>query len=447
MKNQTQNENFFGKEPGMERSHDDVSYLKKILSLGPAGPRSFLKKRMIWLVCAAAAVILAGAVIVYASTGKAQIRYRTAEVKKGDLTVTVTATGNLQPVEQVEVGTEVSGTIKTVLVGYNSRVKKGDVLAKLDTTKLEAQVLQSEATLKYAKAKLEEAKATAAETESKLNRFKESLELSGGKVPSRAEYDAADAAYKRAKAGEATARADIAKAEATLKSNRSDLENATIRSPINGIVLERKVDPGQTVAASLQTPLLFKLAEDLKQMELNIFVDEADIGKVAVGQTAIFTVDAFPDKKFPARVKEARFASKTENNVVTYETVLEVDNSEMLLRPGMTATAFITVNSITDVTLVQNSALRFTPPQDKAQNGGQSGSQLITSLIGRRPPGAGQRPAQQKQNDNTAVWIVEGQEIVRIPVKVGATDGTMTEVLEGNLVPGSHVATDIVRQK
>lgn len=429
----------------METPHDDVSYLKKIL--GSAGSPSFFKKRMIWLVCAAAAVVLAGAAIVYASTGKAQVRYRTAEVKKGGLTVTVTATGNLQPVEQVEVGTEVSGTIKSVFVDYNSRVKKGDVLAKLDTTKLEAQVLQSEATLRYAKAKLEEAKATAAETQSKLNRYKESLELSGGKVPSRAEYDTADAAFKRAKAVEATARADIAKAEATLRSNRSDLEKATIRSPINGIVLERKVEPGQTVAASLQTPLLFKLAEDLKQMELNVFVDEADIGKIAVGQTAVFAVDAFPEKKFPARVKEARFSSKTENNVVTYETVLTVDNSEMLLRPGMTATAFVTVNSVSNATLVPNSALRFTPPQDKAQNDGQSGNKLVANLIGRRPPGSGQKPAQQKVNDNAAVWKADGNGLVRVPVKVGATDGTMTEVLEGNLEPGSSVATDIVRQK
>lgn len=442
---QKQDNNFMGKEPSMERSDNDVSYLKKILS--SAGSRSIFKKRTIWLVCAAAAVILAGAVIVYASTGKTQVRYRTAEVRTGGLTVTVTATGNLQPVEQVEVGTEVSGTIKAVLVDYNSRVKKGDILAKLDTTKLEAQVLQSEATLRYAKAKLEEAKATGAETLSKLNRFKESLELSGGKVPSRAEYDTAEAAFKRAKAVETTARADIAKAEATLKSNRSDLEKGTIRSPINGIVLERKVEPGQTVAASLQTPLLFKLAEDLKQMELNIFVDEADIGKIAVGQTAIFTVDAFPDKKFPARVKEARFSSKTENNVVTYETVLEVNNSEMFLRPGMTATAFITVNSVSNVTLVPNSALRFTPPQDKTLNDSQSGNKLVANLIGRRPPGAGQKPAQQKQNDNAAVWKVEGDGLVRVPVKAGVTDGTMTEVLEGNLVPGSFVATDIVRQK
>ena len=178
----------------MERSHEDVSHLRKILS--SAGSQAFFKRKIIWLVCAAIAVVLAGAVIVYASTGKTQVRYKTAEVKKGELTVTVTATGNLQPVEQVEVGTEVSGTIKAVLVDYNSRVKKGDVLAKLDTTKLEAQVLQSEATLKYAKAKLEEAKATGVETEAKLNRFKESLELSGGKVPSRIEYDAANAAYR-----------------------------------------------------------------------------------------------------------------------------------------------------------------------------------------------------------------------------------------------------------
>lgn len=429
----------------METSRNDASYLKRILSL--AEPRSFLKKRTVWLVCTAVVLILAGAVIVYASTGKSQVRYRTAEVKKGELTVTVTATGNLQPVEQVEVGTEVSGTIKTVLVDFNSRVKKGDVLAKLDTTKLEAQVLQSEATLTYAKAKLEEAKATALETASKLNRFKESLELSGGKVPSRTEYDAAEAAYKRAKALENTARADITKAEAALRSNRTDLEKATIRSPINGIVLERKVESGQTVAASLQTPLLFKLAEDLKQMELNIFVDEADIGKVEVGQAAVFTVDAFPDRKFPARVKEARFASKTESNVVTYETVLTVDNSEMLLRPGMTATAFITVNSISDALLVPNSALRFTPPQDKTASDSQSGSKLITNLIGRRPPTAGSKPAQQKQSGNAAVWKVEGQGVVRVPVKAGSTDGTMTEVIEGGLMPGMYVATDIVRQK
>lgn len=428
----------------MEETRDDTPYIMKVL--GSAAPGKGLKKKTIWFASVAAALLLAGAVVLYASTGRSDVSYRTSEVKKGDLTVTVTATGTLQPVEQVEVGTEVSGTIKAVLVNYNDKVKEGQVLAKLDTTKLDAQVLQSEATLNYARAKLLETQATVSETQSKLNRFKESLELSGGKVPSRTEYDSADAAFKRAKAQEATARADIAKAQATLKANRSDLAKATIRSPINGIILERKVEPGQTVAASLQTPLLFKLAEDLGQMELRVFVDEADVGQVKEGQIAIFTVDAFPEKKFPARVREARFAATTENNVVTYETILEVDNKDMALRPGMTATAFITVNSVSDALLVPNAALRFTPPQDKSQKESSGGSKLLTSLLSRRPPGTGDRQV-QRQIDNTSLWRVEGKDIVQMKVKAGVTDGIMTQILEGDLVPGALVATDIVRAK
>ena len=429
----------------MEETRDDTSYIRKIL--GSVGPGKGLKKKTIWLVSAAAALVLAGVVVLYASTGRSRVDYRTWEVKKGDITVTVTATGTLQPVEQVEVGTEISGTIKTVLVDFNDTVKEGQILARLDTTKLEAQVLQTEATLSYSRAKLLETQATVAETQSKLNRFKESLELSGGKVPSRAEYDSADAAFKRAKAQEGTARAEIARVEATLKANRSDLAKATIRSPINGIVLERKVETGQTVAASLQTPVLFKIAEDLRYMELSIFVDEADVGQVKEGQTAIFTVDAFPEKKFPARVREARFAAKTESNVVTYETILEVDNTAMVLRPGMTATAFITVNSVSDALLIPNAALRFTPPQqDKTQKESSGGSKLLTSLLSRRPPGTDNRQA-PKQVSGNSVWKVEGEEILRVAVRPGATDGVMTQVLEGDLAPGALVATDIVRAK
>lgn len=428
----------------MEETRDDTSHMMKILR--SVGPGKGLKRRTVWLASAAAAILLAGAVVLYASTGRSQARYKTAEVKKGDLTVTVTATGTLQPVEQVEVGTEVSGTIKSVAVDYNDKVKEGQVLARLDTTKLEAQVLQSEASLSYARAKLLETQATVAETQSKLNRFKESLELSGGKVPSQAEYDAADAALKRAKAQEGTARAEIARADATLKANRSDLNKATIRSPIHGIVLERKVDPGQTVAASLQTPVLFKIAKDLTHMELRIGVDEADVGQVKEGQGAIFTVDAFPEKRFPARVREARFAAKTENNVVTYETVLDVDNSAMVLRPGMTATAFIVVNKVADALLVPNTALRFTPPQDKTQKESSGGSKLLTSLLSRKLPGTDNRQA-PKQGSNNAVWKVEGDKVVRVKVKPGATDGVMTQILEGDLVPGTVVATDIVRAK
>ncbi|OPY81488.1 MAG: Macrolide export protein MacA [Syntrophorhabdus sp. PtaU1.Bin153] len=427
----------------MEENRDATEDIKETLE--SAGPHKLLSKRTIWLGLVVLAALLVGAAILYASTGNSKVQYRTSEVKQGDLTVTVTATGTLQPVKQVEVGTEVSGTIKTVMVDYNDKVKEGQVLAKLDTTKLEAQILQSEATLKSARAKLLEAEATVAETKSKLNRFRESLELSGGKVPSRTEFDSAEAAFKRAQAQEATARADIAKAEATLKANKSDLAKATIRAPINGIVLERKVEPGQTVAASLQTPLLFKLAEDLRQMELRIFVDEADVGRVTEGQTAIFTVDAFPDKKFPARVKQARFASTTENNVVTYETVLEVGNADMLLRPGMTATAFVTVDGVSNSILVPNAALRFAPPQNKSQKQASGGNTLLASLLSRRPPGSTVQSKQPKQNDTPTVWKVEGENLVRVPVKLGVTDGTMTQVVEGDLAPGTVIATDIVR--
>lgn len=429
----------------MEESRDATAGIKEILR--SAIPGKLSSRRRIWLASAVLAVLLAGAAILYASAGNSKVRYRTSEVKQGDLTVTVTATGTLQPVKQVEVGTEVSGTIKTVMVDYNDKVREGQVLAKLDTSKLEAQALQSEATLNSAKAKLLEAEATVTETQSKLNRFRESLELSGGKVPSRAEFDSAEAAFKRAQAQEATTRADIAKAEATLKANRSDLTKATIRAPISGIVLERKVEPGQTVAASLQTPLLFKLAEDLRQMELHIFVDEADVGQVREGQTAFFTVDAFPDKKFPARVKQARFASRTENNVVTYETVLEVNNADMLLRPGMTATAFITVNGVSNAVLVPNAALRFSPPQNKSQKQGSGGSTLLASLLSRRPPGSNVQSRQPRQNESPIVWKVEGESLVRVPVRLGVTDGVLTQVVEGDIAPGTIIATDIVRTK
>jgi HlyD family secretion protein len=181
-------------------------------------------------------------------------------------------------------------------------------------------------------------------------------------------------------------------------------------------------------------------------MQLIVGVDEADVGQVKEGQSAIFTVDAFPEKKFPARVKETRYAAKTDNNVVTYETVLEVDNTDMLLRPGMTATAFVTVNSVSDALLVPNAALRFTPPQDKTQKENGGSSKLLTSLLSRRPPGTDNRQA-SKQSISNSVWKVEGEKILRVKVKPGATDGVMTQILEGELAPGALVATDITREK
>jgi len=312
--------------------HETNSDIRQTLGLDKQVPAH--KKAWVWVVIVLITVFIAGILMVFYSNGDSSLQYKTAQVQRGNLIVTVTATGELEPVNQVDVGTEVSGTIETVPVDYNDHVKAGQVLARLDTDKLEAQVLKSQAALESAQAKLLEAQANVFETQNELKRLKHARELSGGKVPSQHDMDAAQAALKRARAGEAGARAQIAEAKATLRENRTDLAKGVIRSPIDGIVLERMVEPGQTVAASLQTPVMFILAEDLAQMELHVDIDEADVGQVREGQYATFTVDAYPDRSFPAQITEVRYAPQTVEGVVTYETLLSADNSDLSLRPA-----------------------------------------------------------------------------------------------------------------
>ncbi len=239
------------------------------------------------------------------------VQYKTQEAVRGNLTVIVTATGTLQPTNKVDVGSELSGIIKTVEVDHNGRVKVGQVLARLDTSKLEAQVTQSRAALESAKGKLLQTQATLKETRSKLGQLQKVRELSKNKVPSQSELHAAEAAFERARADEASAKAAVSQARATLEAKETDLSKTVIRSPINGIVLTRSVEPGQTVAASFQAPVLFTLAEDLTQMELNVDVDEADVGRVREGQKATFRVDAYPNRTFEARITQARYGSST----------------------------------------------------------------------------------------------------------------------------------------
>jgi HlyD family secretion protein len=277
--------------------------------------------------------------------------YKTEQVRYGDLTVSVTATGTLQPKNKVDVGAELSGTIKKVEVDYNSKVRVGQVLARLDTAKLEATIAQSRASLESAKAKVHQARATVAETKAKLTQYQKVREMSNGKVPSQTEMDAQQAAYDRARADAASYAAAVLQAEGTLKANLTDLSKMTIRSPINGVVLTRSVDPGQTVAASMTTPVLFTLAEDLTKMDLHVNVDEADIGKIAEGQKATFNVAAYPGRTFDAKIIQARYGSSTTSGVVTYETVLRVDNADLALRPGMTAPADIIVKNVKNALL------------------------------------------------------------------------------------------------
>ncbi len=414
----------------------------------PQGRRKRVKRWFIVLILVIVAVTT-GFVMKDRSTAPS-IQFKTQETTKGNLVVTVTATGSLEPTNQVDVGSELSGIIRTVEVDYNDRVKVGQILAGLDTSKLEAQVLQSKAALASAKANVLQAEATGKEACSNLVRLKKVRELSKNKVGSQYDLDAAEAAVDRAQANEAGARADVAKAQATLGANQTDLAKAVIRSPINGIVLIRNVEPGQTVAASLQAPVLFTLAEDLAQMELHVDVDEADVSQVKDGQDAAFTVDAYPDRTFPARILQIRYGAQTTDGVVTYEAVLSVDNTGLLLRPGMTATADITVKKIEQAILIPNAALRFTPPQiqNNRQKHNAGIGRFISKLMPRRP---GRHGSPSKQNlhkpadrNQQVVWTLDADRPVPIFVTIGETDGTLTQVTSGDLTPGMALVVDTV---
>lgn len=400
----------------------------------------------IWLI---AALIIAGVTtgVVWKATGKSDsMQYKTQKAFRGDIVVTVSATGNLEPTNQVDVGTEVSGTIKTVEVDYNDEVKVGQVLARLDTSKLEAQVLKSKAALGAARAKVLETEASVIETRDELARLSQVWELSNKKVPSQRDLDAAQAALHRAQAGEASAKAQVAEAQATLEANQTDLAKAVIHSPINGIVLARSVEPGQTVAASLQAPVLFTLAEDLSQMRLHVAVDEADVGQVQKGQEAFFTVDAYPYRDFPARVIQVRYGSQTVGGVVTYETLLNVDNTDLSLRPGMTATAEITVQKVENAILVSNGAMRFSPPM-KQKEVPIDDRGILGKLMPRRPRRAPTRRSNDLPSDKRQqqVYTVQHGQLVPISIRTGATDGNMTEVIGGDVSPGMELVVDVVK--
>jgi len=388
-----------------------------------------------WLGAAVAIALAAAAVLTFRpSPTDAATKYQTDTVRRGALTVTVTATGELKSLTQVNIGTEISGVVESVAVDYNSGVRVGQVLARVNTDKLEAQSGQARAALEAARAKQRQSQATLTEAQAQLAKLQNVRELSGGRVPSRQDMDSQQATVQRAEADVASAQAQVTQAEASLAAIDTDIRKALIRSPINGIVLDRQIDPGQTVAASFQTPVLFTLAEDLTRMKLIVDVDEADIGRVRVGQSAAFRVDAYPDRTFASRVTEIRSTPKTSNGVVTYQTVLSVDNAERLLRPGMTATATITVDEVADALLVPNAALRFTPPETMQQQSG--GFRLLPA-----PPGANRR--ERTDEASHRVWILRDAHPVPITVTVGPSDGRSTAVTADALVPGTAVIVDL----
>ncbi len=375
------------------------------------------RRRRLWWPLAAAVVVLALATGAYTLRHRsaAAPQYVTEPVREGSLRVTVTATGTLQPTNQVDVGSEVSGIIDRVLVDFNATVKTGQVLAELDTQQLDARVASARAALDVAQASLAQAEATVTETAAKAAR---SRDLAAKNIASQQSLETDDAAAQRAVAGVASAKAQVTSARASLKDAETALSKAAIRSPIDGMVIAREVDPGQTVAATFQTPVLFKVAEDLRRMELHLDIDESDIGEVHAGQHAEFRVDAYPGKSFEAEITSVRFDPRTVNNVVTYETVLAVANPELLLRPGMTATADILIAQKDHALLVPNRALRFLPPAE-AEHATTHGA--------------------------PRVWVESGGAPSPVAVKTGLTNGDATEIEPGPLPAGAKVIVDIVR--
>jgi HlyD family secretion protein len=415
--------------------------IQTTLGIDAAGTRIRLRRWLIGAVALTGAIALA-VLLIRARGQEAAIQYRTAEVRRGNLTVSVTATGVLKPLTQVNVGTEISGIVDRVAVDFNDRVRVGQVLATINTDRLTAQEQQARASLESARAEVLTAQATLEDGQRAAGRARELFER---QLVAQSERDAAETALKKAEAALASARARIAQSEASLNAIEADLRKATIRSPIDGIVLDRQVDPGQTVAASFQTPVLFTLARDLSRMTLNVNVDEADVGTVQAGQDATFTVDAYQKRVFRSRVVDVRSTPKTVSGVVTYETILSVDNSELLLRPGMTATAAVRVTQLTDALLVPNAALRFAPPEDVAQPATDERRGLIGALMPRpgrpgvtRPATAG-RPATAQR-----VWILKENQPVPIEITLGATDGAMTQVLSGDVTAGTAVLVDVI---
>jgi len=402
------------------------------------------RRRGPWFVAAVAA-LLAAAWLWIGRSGNGEAVYRTATVQRGELVVTVSATGNLQPTTQVDVGSELSGTIEEVFVDDNDVVTRGEELARLNTRKLQNQLTQSRASLAAAQARVLEARASVDEARANLARLRQVAALSGGKVPSQAELDDGAATLKRAEATVQSAEAAVNQWRAAVGVDETNLGLSTIRSPINGIVLSRKIEPGQTVAAMMQAPILFTLAENLTQMELEVDVDEADVGQVKAGQQARFTVDAWPGREYPSTIARVGFGSQEEEGVISYKTVLTVNNDDLSLRPGMTATAEIVIERRENVLLVPNAALRFTPVQETPPR--KSGGSLVGGLMPRPPAGAPRRlPETGPAGGAQQLWVLQGGEPVPVGVRVGASDGISTEVSGEGLREGMDVITERVEE-
>ena len=380
----------------------------------------------------AALVLVALAVGVYFYTKKpAEATYKTLKVEKGSIVSTVSATGTLAAVVTVQVGTQVSGTLAKLYVDFNSPVKKGQPIAQIDPALFLSQMEQSRGNFLNAQANLSKARVAAADTKRTLGRNKLLLEQG---IIAQSDLDAAQTAYDQALAGIQSAEAAIIQTRGALRQAETNLQYATIKSPVDGIVVSRNVDVGQTVAASFQTPTLFTIAQDLTKMEIDTSIDESDISRLKVGQTANFTVDAYPDRQFSGTVIQIRNAPVVTQNVVTYVVVIGVDNRELELKPGMTANVAVQIMKKDDVLKIPNAALRFKPKGTKDEKAGKGEKGASAKGAGMTKRGGGQR-----------VYLLSKEnKPVAVPVKTGIAGDGFVELTEGTLKENDEVIVDQV---
>lgn len=409
-----------------------------------------------WLIITVIAVLLIAGMWWWLDANKeVDVLYKTAAVKRMDLALTVSATGNVTPKDQVEVSSELSGILEDVFVDYNDKVTVGQKLAQLDISKLRATLLQRKSSLRSAQAQVKSAKANLEEAQLNHKYYQGVWKASGGKHPSQQTMDNARVSLAKAEAGLEQALASVDNAKAELEYTESDLEKSTLVSPIDGVVLSRSVEPGQTVASSFSAPTLFLLARDLKVMELIVAVDEADIGVVEVGQKATFTVDAYRGRQFEAEITQIRLAkpgdkeSASTSSVVSYSTVLSVDNDDLALLPGMTAVSEIAVASANNTLAIENAALRYQPTAGNKAQAEQSrgiAGALIPRFRRTSTKKAGEETVVSEQMNlrDATIWVLRNNKPVEIAVKVGISNGIHTQVVSDDLQEGELVISDAV---
>lgn len=370
-------------------------------------------KKILIVILAAAVIGLAGFFLLTGDDN--EMNFRTEKVDRGEIVSTITASGTVNAVTTVLVGTQVSGTIKNIYVDFNSVVKQGQLIAQIDPAIFEAQVEQAKANLLSAKANIEKSEVALADA---LRTRDRQRDLFAKNLISRNDVDTAETAYDTAVAQVTAAKAQSSQSEAALRIAETNLRYTKIVSPVNGIVISRNVDTGQTVAASFQTPTLFTIAQDLTKMQVESSIAEADIGKIQTGQPVEFTVDAYPDSPFQGSVSEIRNAPITVQNVVTYDVVVKVDNPELKLKPGMTANVSVIVSSKDNVLRIPNAALRFRLPEQQG------------------------RP--ERQDKGSGVWVIENNLPKRVAVTTGITDGMRTELLSGEIREGQELIVEVL---